>query len=208
MTAMISSSFGGSAGVAQPLFPGAWPAWNPGQVAGDRWRAARSSRSSDMNPPRARETSPTFRASRRAANRARPVRYRFRHRAALRADPPRVSRLPRTSTAIGQRRAIAHRWVSSDSAASGRVKRCARTAPLPMSRSLPLRAWSSSFAGVQGLIAETPRSHAEAVEHDLAHDHGLVGLALCLAAGCAGRACRRRRTRCSPRRCGRRDRPA
>ena len=34
---------------------------------------------------------------------------------------------------------------SSDSAASGRAKRCARTAPLPRSRSLAVRSWSSSF---------------------------------------------------------------
>jgi hypothetical protein len=33
---------------------------------------------------------------------------------------------------------------SSDSAASGRAKRCVSTAPLPRSRSLPLRSWSSS----------------------------------------------------------------
>jgi hypothetical protein len=33
---------------------------------------------------------------------------------------------------------------SSDSAASGCAKRCARTAPLPRSRRLPLRSWSSS----------------------------------------------------------------
>jgi trimeric autotransporter adhesin len=38
-------------------------------------------------------------------------------------------------------------WTSSDSAASGRAKRCARTAPLPRSRSLPRRSWSSSGAG-------------------------------------------------------------
>jgi riboflavin biosynthesis pyrimidine reductase len=36
--------------------------------------------------------------------------------------------------------------VSSNSAASGRAKRCAKTAPLPESRSLSLRSWSSSAA--------------------------------------------------------------
>jgi hypothetical protein len=37
---------------------------------------------------------------------------------------------------------------SSDSAASGFANRCARTAPLPRSRRLPLRSWSSSAASV------------------------------------------------------------
>jgi hypothetical protein len=37
---------------------------------------------------------------------------------------------------------------SSDSAASGRAKRCGRTVPLPRSRSLALRSWSSSLASV------------------------------------------------------------
>jgi len=35
---------------------------------------------------------------------------------------------------------------SSDSAASGCAKRCPRTAPLPRSRRLPLRSWSSFAA--------------------------------------------------------------
>ena len=46
---------------------------------------------------------------------------------------------------------------SSDSAASGRSKRCARTAPLPRSRSLPRRSSSSSEAGASP--ARSRRSH-------------------------------------------------
>jgi hypothetical protein len=45
---------------------------------------------------------------------------------------------------------------SSDSAASGRAKRCATTAPLPRSRSPPLRSWSLSAAGVRAAAPETP----------------------------------------------------
>ena len=48
-----------------------WPAWNPGNVAGDRRRPARSSRSSDMTPTLARGTNPTIGASRRAQTRPR-----------------------------------------------------------------------------------------------------------------------------------------
>jgi hypothetical protein len=44
---------------------------------------------------------------------------------------------------------------SSNSAASGRSNRCAKTAPLPRSRSLTPRSWSSSGAGAEGAIAET-----------------------------------------------------
>jgi hypothetical protein len=44
--------------VAQALFAGERPAWNPGFVAGDRRRPARSSISSDMTPPRARRNEP------------------------------------------------------------------------------------------------------------------------------------------------------
>jgi hypothetical protein len=54
MTAMISSTLGGSAGYRSPLLRGGRPAWNPGMVAGERRRPARSSRNSDMAPPRAR----------------------------------------------------------------------------------------------------------------------------------------------------------
>jgi hypothetical protein len=53
---------------------------------------------------------------------------------------------------------------SSDSAASGCAKRCARTAPLPRSRRLTLRSWSSSRASVRagsaGTTASTGRSTA------------------------------------------------
>src|SRR5215211_2511693 len=45
------------------MLPGAWPVWNPGSVAADRRRPARSSRSSDMIPPRTRGTSPTIGAT-------------------------------------------------------------------------------------------------------------------------------------------------
>jgi hypothetical protein len=48
--------------------------------------------------------------------------------------------------------------VSSDSAANGPAKRCARTAPLPRSRSLPLRSWSSSMAAVTRHRLRLPRS--------------------------------------------------
>jgi hypothetical protein len=40
--ATISSTFGGSAGERCPLLPGTFPVWNPGIVAGDRRRPARS----------------------------------------------------------------------------------------------------------------------------------------------------------------------
>jgi hypothetical protein len=50
ITAMISSTFGGSAGYRRPLLPGGRPAWNPGIVAGERRRPARSSNTSDMTP--------------------------------------------------------------------------------------------------------------------------------------------------------------
>src|SRR4051795_5068283 len=50
MTAMISSTLGGSAGYRTPLLRGGRPAWNPGAVAGDRRRPARSSSCSDMMP--------------------------------------------------------------------------------------------------------------------------------------------------------------
>jgi hypothetical protein len=65
----------------------------------DRRRPARSSRSSDMLPPQARRRNPTIGASRRAADPARPPRYRFRHRAAVQTDPRPVSRLPRSGSA-------------------------------------------------------------------------------------------------------------
>src|SRR5829696_9591451 len=45
--------------------------------------------------------------------------------------------------------------LSSDSAASGRSKRCARTAPLPGSRSLPRRSSSSSAAVVRRWAGQT-----------------------------------------------------
>ena len=45
---------GRSAGYRTPLLRGGRPAWNPGIVADDRRRPARSSSSSDMVPPRAR----------------------------------------------------------------------------------------------------------------------------------------------------------
>src|SRR4051812_39595547 len=55
---MISSTVGGSAGYRKPLFAGERPAWNPGFVAGERRRPARSSNGSDMTPPRARRDEP------------------------------------------------------------------------------------------------------------------------------------------------------
>jgi hypothetical protein len=45
-------------------------------------------------------------------------------------------------------------WSSSNSAASGRSNRCAKTAPLPRSRSLILRSWSSSQATVSSRSIE------------------------------------------------------
>ena len=53
---------------------------------------------------------------------------------------------------------------SSDPAANGRRKRCARTAPLPRSRSLLRRYWSSSEAGVWN--AWPRRLFARASRHD------------------------------------------
>ena len=56
MTATISSTLGGSAGYRCPLFPGAWPKWNPGKVAGDRRRPApeRRQRAAGFAPGRRR----------------------------------------------------------------------------------------------------------------------------------------------------------
>jgi hypothetical protein len=51
---------------------------------------------------------------------------------------------------------------SSDSAASGCAKRCPRTAPLPRSRRLPLRSWSSSVPLANEPIDLAPAQPAEA----------------------------------------------
>jgi hypothetical protein len=106
ITAMISSTLGRSAGYRGPLLCGARPAWNPGIVAGERRRPARSSNSSDMTPPRAR------RASRRSASKqrgdAKLLRMRNRRircEAAATRRSAAVSRVPRSGTAALHRTA-------------------------------------------------------------------------------------------------------
>jgi hypothetical protein len=59
---------------------------------------------------------------------------------------------------------------SSDSAASGRAERCARTAPLPSSRSLLMRSWSSSV-GVRDIGGEDVRDAAPLAEPARAAGH-------------------------------------
>ena len=72
-----------------------------GMVAGDRRRPARSSRSSDMMPPRTRGRA-RIQRQRVAADPARPdrSRYRFQHRAAVIARILEHSRVPRCGTGI------------------------------------------------------------------------------------------------------------
>ena len=50
ITAMISSTVGGSAGYCSPLFRGGRPRWLPGMVAGER-RGRRRQAADSMNPP-------------------------------------------------------------------------------------------------------------------------------------------------------------
>jgi hypothetical protein len=78
--------------VARPLLLGAWPAWNPRIVAGDRRRPARSSSSSDITPPRSRGgNEPDYRrelsAARGSRTRATPSRTEQR-RNPIRRDYP------------------------------------------------------------------------------------------------------------------------
>jgi len=81
--------------VARPLLLGAWPAWNPRIVAGDRRRPARSSSSSDITPPRSRGGKRT-RLSARAKRGPRLTHagYPFAYGAAAKPDPPGLSRVP------------------------------------------------------------------------------------------------------------------
>jgi hypothetical protein len=62
-------------------------------------------------------------------------------------QPAMVLRTRQAAAGCMRGGSIARCRFSSNSAASGRAKRRGRTAPLPGSRSLPLRPWSSSSAG-------------------------------------------------------------
>src|SRR5215204_6036500 len=65
----------------------------------------------DMTPPRARENETRLSAPVNAADPAGPPRYRFQHRAAVKADPRQVSRLPPSDSAVAMARPVA--WAAA-----------------------------------------------------------------------------------------------
>ena len=109
-------------------------------------------------PFKSRRTSPTGdeRHNKRKSGPARADSLKESQLAAGRDHPQRVGRHRRAqSQQQASKEQRGDHWsgcstrcpVSSDSAASGRGMRCARTAPLPRSRSVPLHSWSSSDSG-------------------------------------------------------------